>query len=271
MWPKPEMSKAKVAEMMNISRGTVYYEPKQPDKDWETKIQIEQVLHEHPSYGHKRIAMDSGINRKRVIRVMKLFGIKPYRRRAKKYEKNKDIKSASAVFDNLLLKQESFPDKPNLIWASDFTYISFQSKFVYLATIMDLFSRNIVGFNILNSHNQELTIGALIHALIRQDRPNILHSDQGVEYTAKDYISLVKQAGINVSMSRKSSPWENGYQESFYSNFKIELGDPNRFNDLGELIWQIYQNIYYYNNLRIHTKLKMPPNEYIERHKNQIY
>ena len=268
MSSKAEMTKTKLANMMGISRSGIYYQPKQPDKDWLTKIKIEQVLHDNPSYGHKRIALALGINKKRVNRVMKLFGIKPYKRRCKKPSKKGDENKKQAPFENLLLKQESFPDSPNLIWVSDFTYIPYQQKFIYLATIMDLFSRNIVGLNILNSHNQELTIGALIHALIRYPEPDIIHSDQGVEYTAKDYVSLVKQAGINISMSRKASPWENGYQESFYSNFKLELGDTERFDALGELIWKIYQNIHYYNNLRIHTKLKMSPQAYLERHNN---
>ena len=159
--------------MMGISRSGIYYQPKQPDKDWQTKIQIEQILHDNPSYGHKRIALALGINKKRVNRVMKIFGIRPYKRRCKKPRKKGDQNKKPAHFPNLLLKQESFPGSPNLIWVSDFTYIPYQQKFIYLATIMDLFSRNIVGLNILNSHNQELTIGALIHALIRYPEPDI--------------------------------------------------------------------------------------------------
>ena len=72
----------------------------------------------------------------------------------------------------------------------------------------------------------------------------------------------MESLGIKVSMSRKASPWENGYQEAFYSQFKVDLGDPNRFNSLGELIAEIYQTIHIYNTQRIHTVLKMPPKQY---------
>lgn len=265
-----QLNKAQLAAIMGVSRESLYYRASQPDKDLWTKIQIEKVLHDHPSYGHRRIAEELKMNKKKILRVMNIFNIKSYRRRVKKHRKKDDLGQKPAPYENLILEQESFPDKPNLIWVSDFTYLPFRQKFIYLATVMDLFSRHIVGFNVLNTHNQELTMGALIHALIGHNSPGIIHSDQGSEYTAEDYLSLVRQAGIKISMSHKSSPWENGYQESFYSQFKLELGDTNRFDDLGELAWSIYRQIYYYNNLRIHTKLKMPPTKYVRRYEGKL-
>ena len=107
--------------------------------------------------------------------------------------------------------------------------------------------------------------GSLMNALDKYGRPSILHSDQGSEYRSKLYTSFARQIGIELSMSNKASPWENGYQESFYSQFKLDLGDVNRYNTLGELAVAIYQQIYYYNYHRIHTKLKMPPAIYAER------
>ena len=90
------------------------------------------------------------------------------------------------------------------------------------------------------------------------------------EYKSKTYCGLAQQAGITVSMSHKSSPWENGYQESFYSQFKVDLGDPGRFKTLGELTAAIYLVIYNYNNYRIHTALKMPPAIFAQRQRNQV-
>lgn len=90
--------------------------------------------------------------------------------------------------------------------------------------------------------------------------PKIVHTDQGSEYQSKDYLSMLSKLGIQVSMSKKASPWENAYQESWYDNFKTDLGlEFDRFEGIGELIEAIYQTIFYYNNQRIHTKLKMPP------------
>lgn len=244
-----------------MSRSMMYYRHKMPDKDWWLKQQIELALRDKSSYGHKRIADHLKINKKRVLRVMKLFGIKPYRRRGKKWKKpGKNSKE----YPNLLLTE--FPRYPNHIWASDFTYIQFKKRTLYLATIIDLFTREVVGFSILLCHSNNLVINALLSAVSKYPPPAILHSDQGSEYKSKDYIALVENLGIKISMSRKGSPWENGYQESFYSQFKVDLGDPNRFETLGELVWTIYKTIYEYNNNRIHRSLKMPPAEFAQRH-----
>lgn len=247
---------------MGISLSSLYYRPKLPAKDWHLKIQIEEVLHDYPSYGHRRVALVLGMNKKRVLRVMRLFGIKPYRRRPKRPASKRNSQDPSSSYPNLLLI--IFPLAPGRIWVSDFTPIPYRGKFIYLATVMDVFSREIVGFSLLNAHTVWLVIGALFDALGKHQRPQILHSDQGAEYTAKAYLELVTLLRIKISMNRKASPWENGYQESFYSQFKVDLGDPNRFASLGELVFAIYFAIHTYNYSRIHTKLKMPPARYRE-------
>lgn len=86
-----------------------------------------------------------------------------------------------------------------------------------------------------------------------------MHSDRGSEYLSKDYVELVLNLGTRLSMSHVASPWENGYQESFYLQFKVGLGDPNSFETLGEAVYEIYRTIHIYNNQRIHAALKMPP------------
>ena len=188
----------------------------------------------------------------------------PYRRRGKKPRKPKDEKRAPEPYSNLLLL--NFPSQPHRIWVSDFTHIRFKNKWIYLATVIDLFTRKVVGWHILAKHTTDLVAGALTSALNNYPKPDIIHSDQGSEYASKRYTEFVKQVGILISMSRKASPWENGYQESFYSQFKVDLGDSNRFASLGELIEAIHYQIYFYNNLRTHTALKMPPAEYAKRH-----
>lgn len=255
------LTKAELAKQQGISVYSLYYKAIKPQKDWQLKNQIEQVLAENPSYGHRRVALELKINKKRILRVMRLFGIKPYRMRTRKYRKTKDY---SAIYPNLL-QGIPFPDKANQIWVSDFTYLSFHSKWIYLATIMDIFNRKIVGWNLLTNHTAQLTTNALIDAIEKSGLPRIIHSDQGREYTAKAYIQFAENLKMQISMSHKGCPWENGYQESFYSQFKVDLGDPNRFKTLGELAVAIYHQIHYYNNLRIHTKLKMPPNQFDQR------
>jgi len=130
------------ARELGVSRGTLYYREKKPDKDWELKCRIEEVLREHPSYGSRRIALHLNLNRKGVKRVMNLFGIKAYRRRGRKWKKTKNIK---VQYPNLLLT--TYPSYENHIWVSDFTHINFQGKVVYVATILDLYTRKVVGLS----------------------------------------------------------------------------------------------------------------------------
>lgn len=92
--------------------------------------------------------------------------------------------------------------------------------------------------------------------------PEVFHSDQGTEFMAEDVTNFLEQLGARVSASDKASPWQNGYQESFFGKFKDDVGNINRFETPGELIEALYHGIYYYNNDRIHTALKMPPAVY---------
>ncbi len=255
-----------LSRKLNIPRSTFYYRPRQPAKDWILKNQIEEVLRAHPSYGHKRIALALAVNKKRALRVMKLFSIKPYRRRGRKWRKSKD---SGMVYPNLL-QLIAFPQSPKVAWVSDFTRIPFHGRAVYLATIMDIFDRQVVGRSLLTTHSIQLVILALIDALEKHGRPRALHSDQGTEYTSILYTTFATNLGIRLSMSRKAAPWENGYQEAFYSQLKVDLGDPNRFETLGELTAALYLQLHYYNTARIHTKLKMPPRAFAERQENKV-
>jgi transposase InsO family protein len=248
-------NKSRTARDIGVSRQLLYYRHKQKSKDWKLKTEIEEVLHEHPSYGHKRLAIHLKINKKRILRVMKLYGLRPYRKRGRKFKYNQTTRDLA--FPNLLLNNT--PEYPDHIWASDFTHIAYQGKWIYLATIIDIYARKIVGYSVLTSHSNELIINALFSAAHNNSPAKILHSDHGSEYASNDYSSICHSLGIRQSMSRPGCPWENSYQESFYNQFKIDLGDPDRFNTLGELVYNIYRIIHQYNNERIHSKLKMPP------------
>lgn len=251
-------NKRALANESGIARSTLYYEPRQTQKDWYTKQRIEEALHIHPAYGHKRLALHLKINKKRILRVMKLFGIKPYRRTAKKHFV---LKTKDSIFPNFLLHE--IPKHAGDIWASDFTYLKYHGYWVYVATILDIYSREIVGVSVLTAHNTQLIMNALLSALHHKPPPRIAHSDQGSEYASNDYAALVATVGIQQSMSRPGCPWENGYQESFYKGFKIDLGDPNRFETLGELVAEIHTTIYYHNTARIHSALRMTPREFV--------
>ena len=112
--------------------------------------------------------------------------------------------------------------------------------------------------------------GPLCGALLHHRRPLIFHSDNGKEYTAKVFVGMLESVGALISRSHPGCPWENGYQESFYDKFKVDLGDPNRFKTLGELTAEVYLLIHSYNHDRIHTSLKMPPSAFADRQRNQV-
>lgn len=261
---KNSLTKTALAKSTGISRSQLYYQPKLPEKDWALKQNIEMVLREHPSYGHKRLANHLSINKKRILRVMKMFGLKPYRRRGRKWRKKKKI---SVIYPNLLFSV--MPAYPNHIWASDFTELNYQGKKVYLATVIDIFTREIVGVSVSLRKGVLLTLQVLCSALLKHPRPVIFHSDNGKEYEAKAFIAVLNELGVSISRSHPGCPWENGYQESFYDKFKVDLGDPGRFASLGELVYNIYMTVHSYNHSRIHTKLKMPPAIFSQRYQKR--
>lgn len=265
MIKKQKTTKAALAGRLGVSRSSLYYVSKQLPKDWALKNDIETVMAEHPGYGSPRLCTALRINRKRIVRVMKLFGIKAYRRRGRRFRKSGVAKQS---YPNLL--KQNTPSRPHHIWVADFTYIPYRDGFLFLATTMDLFTREIVGMAVQTNHAVSLVLQSLFSAVEHHARPVIFHSDNGREYGSKVFTRALSELGIFISRSAKSSPWENGYQEAFYSQFKIDLGDPNRFKTVGELVYEIYRLIWDYNHRRIHSVLKMPPLLFAERYQKLI-
>lgn len=249
------------ARLLAVARSTLFYLKKKPKEDWALKCRIEEVLRAFPSYGYRRVALHLKENKKKVQRVMRLFGIKAYRRRGRKWKKSK---KQAAVYQNLLM--QIVPSYQHHAWVADFTHIFFKGRDIRVATTMDVFTRDIVGLAIGTRGGTVLVTQALCAALLNHPHPVIFHSDNGVEYNARAFLELLMNTGISISRSKKGCPWENGYQESFYDKFKVDLGDPNRFNTLGELVAEIYQTIHRYNTVRIHSALKMSPHQFARLH-----
>jgi len=250
------------ASALGINRKNIYHKSIQKEKDLLLKQQIEEVHKIHPAYGHKRLGMHLQINHKRILRIMKKFGIKPPRRKVKKHYCTQSIPHRK--YSNLI--KDYIPTKPHDLWCSDVSFFKFQGKFWYLATIIDILTRQIVGCHVGKKHDSDLVLKAIKDAIIHTNQiPKIFHCDQGTEFMAKDCTDYLESLGVKISASDKASPWQNGYQESFFGKFKDEIGDINRFEAIGELIEEIYNHIHYYNTKRIHTKLKMPPAVYAKQ------
>jgi len=254
-------SKAALAGKLGVSRSSLYYKPKKPPEDEALRAQIAAVMAEHPAYGHRRIAIALEMNRKRVVRVMRAFGLKPRIRRGVRFTKPDDLGRPETHIPNIL--KVLCPIRRNVVWAGDFTYLWHADRFWYVATVIDVHTREIVGWHVANHHTTALIMEAFMDAVRRTGTsPKWFHSDQGSEYVSGAYESLLGSHGTTASQSRKGSPWQNGVQESFYSGFKLELGDIRRFVHVGELVEGVHGQIAYYNNRRIHSALKMPPIRY---------
>ena len=239
---------------LGVSRKNIYRKSKLETKDRLLKRDIETVWYKHPAYGHRRLAWELGVNHKRVLRVMNKFDLKPPRRKVKKHWCT--VSTNNHHYTNLIKDLEI--NQPHQVWSSDLSYIKFQGQFWYLATIEDLVTRQVMAVQVGKHHNAQLVLSTIKQAL-RLTTPQIFHSDQGAEFMAKQCTDYLEKWGVKVSVSDKGSPWQNGYQESFFGRFKEEFGDFNRFNHIGELIEAIYQQVYYYNFKRRHTALKVPP------------
>lgn len=250
-----------IARLLGTSRSSLWYRPKKPDKDWALKCRIEGVLRAHPSYGYRRLALHLKENKKKVQRVMRVFGIKAYRRRGRRWKKPR---VEATVYPNLLI--QTIPAYLHHAWVADFTHLFFRGRDIRVATTMDVYTRTVVGLAIGTKGGTVLVTQALWSALLTYPRPALFHSDNGVEYNARSFRELLAGLGIAISRSRKGCPWENGYQESFYDKFKVDLGDPNRFSSLGELVAEIYRTVYVYNTSRIHSALKMAPRQFARLH-----
>jgi putative transposase len=260
-------NKKLIGNAMNINSKNVYSLSKKETKDLQVKKDIEEVFKTHPAYGHRRLAIELGMNKKKVRRIMKKYHLKPPRLWYQKRFTTKANNKFKDQFGNLI-KNIKTP-KENEIWASDLTYMKFQDKFIYLSAVQDISTKEVVSCDLGDKHNSDLVLKTIKEAIKRYGKlPKIFHSDRGTEFLNEVCIKFFKENHIQISVSDPGSPWQNGHSESFFSRFKAETGDLNRFESLGELTEYIYQFINYYNNERIITRLKTSPIKYKQSLRN---
>jgi putative transposase len=261
--PNTTTTKTQLAKELGIARQTLYYLPKQPDQDEQLKQQILAVMAEHPAYGQRRVALALGMNKKPVRRVMNLFELRPRIRRKQPHKPLDQGRPATSIPN---LGYRICPLRPNVLWAGDFTYFWVEDHFIYLATVIDAYTRELVGWHIGNYHTTDLIQRAFADAVARRgSAPKIFHSDQGSEYTSQLFLAMLNYYEVQPSHSKKSSPWQNGFQESLYNQFKLEL-QADQLPDQGQLIAAIHQQVHYYNTQRIHTVLKMAPQQFFQHY-----
>lgn len=193
---------------------------------------------------------------------MKKYGIKPPRRKKKPQFCTVSVKETK--YTNLI--KELVLTYENQVWVTDTSEFKFHGQKWYIVTIIDVFTRQVRGVALGRHHDSNLVFSVIQMAIkITNATPEIFHSDQGTEFMAQLCTNFLEACGTKISVSDKASPWQNGYQESFFGRFKEEFGDINRFETTGEMIEAMYQYIHYYNTKRIHTSLKMPPAVYAKQ------
>ena len=211
------------------------------------------------------------VSRKTVARMMKKMGLKATPR--ERYVVTTDSNHNLNIYPNLIKRQFNVAE-PNKVWAADITYIWTIEGWIYLATIMDLFSRKIVGWSLDSNMKKQLTLQALNRALeLRRPQPSdelIHHSDRGSQYCSKEYIDLLNEQEIRVSMSRQGDPYDNACIESFHANLKKDLVYRRRFKTRAEAVQAINHYISaIYNERRKHSTLGYcSPNKFERDYQN---
>ena len=244
-------------ELLGLSRSTFYYRPV-PTSEEELEKAIDEIAGQYPTYGTRRVTHQlrrvpykMQVNRKHVRRIMTQKELlRPVKRRKRR---TTDSEHPYPRYPNLVKDLEVvYPDQ---VWASDITYIRLRQDFVYLAIILDVFTRAIRGWCLSRFLDQELTLIALRRAL-QTGQPEIHHSDQGVQYAAYGYVDLLKTRGTQISMASVGKAEENGYAERFMRTIKEEEVDLSEYRDFMDALDQIGHFIDdVYMTKRIHSSL----------------
>ena len=258
-----------ICDVIGYSRSRYYYQP-QAEKESEEEIlkkAINNVAGRYPTYGYRRITKQLqregwNVNHKRITRLMRELGLLAKRKVRKKRTTN-SVHGYKRYFN---LVKGLVVERPEQVWVGDITYIRLREEFVYLAVLMDVFTRSIRGWHLDRTMEKSLTITALEKGL-EQYVPEIHHSDQGVQYAANDYVKLLEENKVEISMAGVGKAYENGYAERLMRTIKeeeVDLSEYRNFNEVYERIEEFLEEVYM--KKRIHSSLSyLTPSEFEEK------
>jgi putative transposase len=249
-----------------VSRAGFYRWKRRPESEnsnMDLRDEIQRIALAMPSYGWRRIhaelrRRDWVVNHKRVRRILREDNLLCVRRR--KFVATTDSNHGQRVYPNLAAGLVT--TGLNQLWIADITYIRLETEFVYLAVILDAHSRRVIGWSLRQTLENDLTLAALRMALEKRSVPAglIHHSDRGSQYASVDYTGLLKDRGIQISMSRKGNPWDNAACESFMKTLKAEEVYRQEYRDYREALACIEKFLEkVYNRQRLHSALGYRP------------
>jgi transposase InsO family protein len=266
-----ELSLQQLCEMFEVSRSWYYEHLKQPEDDAEEialRDRIEEIILEFAGYGYRRVTHALAregwqVNHKRVLRIMQEESLLCHLKK-RFVVTTTNSRHRFPVYPNVLAGVVL--NVPDQAWVADLTYIRLRSAFVYLACILDAFSRRCVGWHLSREMTTQLTLAALKHAIAeRRPQPGLIHhSDRGMQYASYDYVEQLQQIGAQISMSSVSNPYDNAKAESFFKTLKQEevyLKEYDSFADAEANLAVFLEQVY--NRKRLHSSLGyVPPAEF---------
>lgn len=264
------MTTVQLTALAGVSRATYYrFDPETVPavRDVDMRDAIQKIALKHPAYGRPRITAELKrqgfkVNHKRVGRIMREDNLLCIRKR--KFQSTTDSKHGFPVHANLLRNFE--PSQPNQVWVADITYIRLADEFVYLAVVLDAYSRLVIGWSLERTLEAKLAVAALRMALGQREAPAglIHHSDRGVQYACEDYTKILKDRAIRISMSRKGNPYDNARAESFMKTLKHEQVHREEYRNIADARRRIGTFLEStYNRKRLHSALGYrPPAEF---------
>jgi putative transposase len=266
------MTAVRMCQLGQVSRAGLYrFDPERehPDDDLDLRNEIQRIALEFPCYGRPRITAELKrrgwkVNHKRVARILRADNLLCLRRR--KFVATTDSQHGFHIYPNLAGNMEL--TGIDQLWIADITYIRLETEFIYLAVVLDAFSRRVIGWALDRTLEDDLAIAALKMAFRRRSPPEGLthHSDRGVQYASNDYTGLLKERGVRISMSRKGNPYDNAACESFMKTLKYEEVYRQEYRDLADArasIERFLEKIY--NGKRLHSALGYCPPVEFER------